>query len=88
VCVCVCVYVCVLLVGMGFEVRDLSCKAGVPPLEPHLQSIFAQIILEMGLLNYLFGLASNYNPPNYSLPSNYDYRCEPLEPSSNVLTLL
>jgi hypothetical protein len=31
-----------------------------------------------GLMNYLSRLASKCNPPNLSLPSNYDYRCEPL----------
>jgi hypothetical protein len=32
-------------------------------------------------MNYLPLLASNHNPPNLSLPSNQDYRLEPLEPS-------
>jgi hypothetical protein len=45
-----------------------ACKAGTLLLEPHLQSIFAVIILEMGLENYLLGLASNCSPPNYSFP--------------------
>jgi hypothetical protein len=30
-----------------------------------------------GLENYLPRLASNQDPPNVSLPSSQDYRCEP-----------
>jgi hypothetical protein len=36
------------LVALGFEQRLHTCKAGTLPLEPHLQSIFALVILEMG----------------------------------------
>jgi hypothetical protein len=35
-------------------------------------------MIEMGaLLNYLPGLTLNLHPPDLSLPSNKDYRCEP-----------
>jgi hypothetical protein len=30
--------------------------------------------LDLGLANYLSGLALNYDPPNISHPSSYDYR--------------
>jgi hypothetical protein len=33
-------------------------------------SSFAQLLVEMGLENYLLGLTSNLNPPNFSLPSS------------------
>jgi hypothetical protein len=33
------------------------------------------------LLIFLPGLASNLDPPNLSLPSSLDYRCEPFAPS-------
>jgi hypothetical protein len=38
-------FVCLFLVGLGFELRA-SC--GTLPLEAHLQSIFALVILKMG----------------------------------------
>jgi hypothetical protein len=33
-------------------------------------------------VNYLPGLALNRDPPDISLPSSEDYRCEPLVPST------
>jgi hypothetical protein len=39
------------------------------------------IILEMGVfVNYFPVLASNCDPPDFSLPSSEGYRCEPLAP--------
>jgi hypothetical protein len=31
-------------------------------------------------MNYLPGLASNHDPPDFCLLSSWDYRCEPLAP--------
>jgi hypothetical protein len=40
-------------------------------LEPHLQSIFALVIVEIGILmNSLPELAFNHDPPDLSLPSS------------------
>jgi hypothetical protein len=33
------------------------------------------LLWRWGLVNYLPGLASNSDPPNLSLPSNWDYKC-------------
>jgi hypothetical protein len=47
-----------------------------------LQSLFAWLFWRWGLLNCLPGLASNCDPPDFSLPSSYDYfRGESLAPS-------
>jgi hypothetical protein len=37
-----------------------------------------------GLSNYLPSLPSNHYPPNHSLPSSQDYRCEPAFLSLNL----
>jgi hypothetical protein len=55
-----------------------ACKAGTLLLEPHLQST----LLWLFLTNSLLGLASNHNPPDFSLPSSQDYRLEPPAPSN------
>jgi hypothetical protein len=44
-------------------------------------------IFEIGSLNYLPGLASNCDPPDLCLLSSWDYRHEPLAPSSSSLFL-
>jgi hypothetical protein len=43
----------------------------------------AQLLVEMALGNFLPSLALNRNPPDLSLPSSKDYRCEALAPGSN-----
>jgi hypothetical protein len=39
------------------------------------------------LVNYLPGLASNFDPPDLCLLSSYDYRHEPLAPSICLLLI-
>jgi hypothetical protein len=41
---------------------------------------FSSYFGDRGLTNYLLGLALNHNLPDLSLPSSYDYRCEPPVP--------
>jgi hypothetical protein len=41
-----------------------SCKAGILPLEPLLQSILLWLFWRLGLMNYLPTLALNCNPPD------------------------
>jgi hypothetical protein len=44
------------------------------------------VTLQVGCCGELFaGLPSNCDPPNLSLPSRQDYRCEPLVPSKEGL---
>jgi hypothetical protein len=58
------------LVELGFKLRALclqkkhSTACATPPVD------FALVILEMSLVNYLPGLASNYNPSDFSLPNS------------------
>jgi hypothetical protein len=40
-----------------------------------------------GHMNYLPGLASNFDPPDLSLPSSSDYRCEPPVPGFPIVFL-
>jgi hypothetical protein len=59
---------------------------------------FALVSVELGSPQYLLELASNCDPPDLSLPSSKDYRCEhltsvPLNPpqssaAGSVLTIL
>jgi hypothetical protein len=35
-------------------------------------------LLRWSLTNFLPGVASNHNPPDFHLPSSWDYRCESL----------
>jgi hypothetical protein len=53
----------------GLNLKLYTSKACVLTLDPYLQSIFALVILEMGLLKLFAQLALNHNPPNLSLPS-------------------
>jgi hypothetical protein len=48
----------------------------------HTSSLFSLVILEM---ETLFGLASNLNPPDFSLPSSWDYKHEPLVPGLSFI---
>jgi hypothetical protein len=69
-------------VGLGFELSTscLQSKACALLLEPHLQSTFPVIILEMWVSNCFSGLTSNYDSLDLRLPSSLDYRCEPWLP--------
>jgi hypothetical protein len=65
----------VFLVGLGFELRAQhlqSCcsKAYVLLLEPHVQSIFALVILKMESGELLALLAWNLDPLDLSFPSS------------------
>jgi hypothetical protein len=62
------------LVGLGFELRQaLYCLNHTSrPFCSHLHPIW-----RWGLMNYLPWLASSLDPPNLSLPSSQDDRCEP-----------
>jgi hypothetical protein len=56
--------------GLSVNLELGTCKADALLLEPHLQSIFALVVLEMGLANYLLRLASNHDPSDISLLSS------------------
>jgi hypothetical protein len=61
------------LAGLVFELRALFLQASAPPFEPHLQSIFALIILEGGGLltrACLGALGPEFNPPVPSKQTN------------------
>jgi hypothetical protein len=45
-----------ILVGLVLNSGFHACKAGTLPFEPHLQSIFALVILEMGFLKLFTGV--------------------------------
>jgi hypothetical protein len=49
-----------------------TCKSGAL----WLQSILLWLFWRWSLKNYLPGLALNCNPPDLSLPSTWDYKCE------------
>jgi hypothetical protein len=51
-------------------------KARTLSLEAHLKSILVWLFWIWDLVNYSPGLASNLKPPDLSLPSSWDYRCE------------
>jgi hypothetical protein len=53
--------------GTGVELRASSYKAGVLPLETHLQPILRWLFGGWGLLKYLLGLAFNCDPSHLSL---------------------
>jgi hypothetical protein len=40
----------------------------------------AQLLVEMGLMNFFLRMAFNCDPPELNLPSSWDYRCEPRVP--------
>jgi hypothetical protein len=44
--------------------RLSTYNAGALPLEPHLQSILLWLIWRWDLMNYLYGLTSNQDPPS------------------------
>jgi hypothetical protein len=68
-----------VLVALGFElsVPRLQSRRVALLLEPHLQFILLWLFWRWDLLSYLPRLASNCNPPDLSLPSNW---CESLVP--------
>jgi hypothetical protein len=75
-----------VLAGLGLNSVLCSCKASALTLEPHLQSIFALVILEMASCELFAQACFRPDPPDVSLPSSKDYRCEPPPSSSNKKT--
>jgi hypothetical protein len=64
-------------VGPGFELRAPCLQNTQSPVWVTLTAYFALVILEMGVSRSIcLG-----EPPNASIPSSWDYRCEPLVPS-------
>jgi hypothetical protein len=57
-------------VELEFEFWASCFQAGTLLLEPHFQSTFALVILEMRSYELLAELALNLDSPNLSLPSN------------------
>jgi hypothetical protein len=64
-------------VGQGFKLRASSFQNSI---KTQLQSIVLWLFWRWGLENYLPWLVLNCNPPNLSLSSGQDYRCEPPAP--------
>jgi hypothetical protein len=64
--------------------RLCSCKAGALPLEPHTQFFLLWLFWKSGRETYLFQLASNCDPPDFSLPNSWDYRREAPAPGSTT----
>jgi hypothetical protein len=55
------------LVGLGFELRTLQSQSRSSTAWTTTPVHFALLFLRWGPLNYFPGLASNCNPPNFSL---------------------
>jgi hypothetical protein len=72
------------LMRLGFKLRAsgllgrCSTAWATPPVH------FALVLLEMGPLWTLLGLAWHFNPPDLSLPSSWNYRPEPWHPVFNA----
>jgi hypothetical protein len=71
----------VFLVGLVLNSGLHAYKAGALLLEPHLQSILLWLFWKWSVTHHLPRLASNHNPPDLSLSSSWDYRCDQLVPS-------
>jgi hypothetical protein len=53
-----------------------SCIAGITSIYHH--AWLGGLRWGVGLTNFFPRLTSNYNPPDFWLPSTWDYKCEPL----------
>jgi hypothetical protein len=77
----------VFSVGLCFGLRTKCLQSRHSTPWATLPVHFALVILEGGgLTNYLPGLSLNLDPPNFSLPSSQDYRCE--SPGLNCFKLI
>jgi hypothetical protein len=71
-----CFFFFFFLVGLEFQFSASCLQSRCSTTWAASPVYFALVILQMGgLMNYFPGLASNRDPPNFSLPRSWDYRC-------------